>query len=26
LKPTEALYVSVTVANDLTVFAQCSDL
>lgn len=26
LLPTEALYVSVTVANDLTVFAQCSDL
>lgn len=26
LKSTEALYVSVTVANDLTVFAQCSDL
>lgn len=26
LKATEALYVSVTVANDVTVFAQCSDL
>lgn len=26
LKSTEALYVSVTVANDLSVFAQCSDL
>lgn len=25
LKPTEALYVSVTVAQDLNVFAQCSD-
>ena len=26
LKSTEALYVSVTVQNDLTAFAQCSDL
>lgn len=26
LKPTEALYVSVTVAQDLSVFAACSDL
>ena len=26
LKNNEALYVSVTVANDLSVFAQCSDL